>query len=333
MPIYLPIAELALDLFLLLGLGFGVGLLSGMFGVGGGFIMTPMLILLGVKPIVAVGTGAAQVVASSVSGTMRHWQMGNVDTRMGALLIGGGLIGAVTGVRVQLWLKALGQLDVFISLVYVVMLGVIGSLMLIEGINAWRISTRADGRSRRLARHHTLVAGLPLRARFPRSKLYVSAIPPFVAGIVVGWLTAIMGVGGGFVTVPALIYVIGVPTRVAIGTSVFQIIFVSSFTTVLQAWQNFNVDLFLAAPIIVGGVIGAQQGTTLSERLKAEQLRLLLALLVLGVAIRMGVDLVVTPRETFTLDVSSAWHRAPASPASIARREPPGAIARVLSNG
>lgn len=279
MSIYLPIAGMALDLFTLLALGFGVGILSGMFGIGGGFIMTPMLILLGVKPIVVVGTGAAQVVPSSVAG-------------------------ASAGVLLQRGLKALGQLDLFISNIYVVMLGVIGTLMLIEGIASWRTTARPDGTPRRRTRRHSVLQGLPFRTRFHRSKLYVSALLPLATGQLGGILTAVMGVGGGFMLVPALIYVIGGPTRVAIGTSVFQIIFVTAFTTVLQSMSNYNVDAMLAAPIIVGGALGAQQGTILAERLRAEQLRVLLAVLVLGVAVRMSVDLIAALSEPYTIETT-----------------------------
>ena len=227
MTLYMPIAEVALDVTLLLALGVSVGILSGMFGVGGGFIMTPALIFLGVPSLVAVGTGALQVIAASVSGAVRNWQQGNVDIKLGGLLIAGGLIGATSGVQIQRLLKSFGQLDLFISLNYVFVLGVIGTLMLIEGISTWRKAARTSGTpSRQRAGQHTLLQRLPLKMRFPRSRLYASAIPPFAVGMLVGWLTAIMGVGGGFLLVPALIYVIRIPTRMAIGTSAFQIIFV-----------------------------------------------------------------------------------------------------------
>ena len=305
LPVYMPIAGISLDLFLLIGIGFGVGILSGMFGIGGGFIMTPMLIMLGVPPLVAVGTGAAQVTASSAAGAVSHWQRGNVDFRMGGLLIAGGLLGAVTGVKLQLLLKALGQLELFIALVYVVMLGTIGVLMLIESVNTWR---RTQGNPlpppAKRGGHHSRLQRLPLKLRFPHSKLYVSAIPPFAIGALVGWLTAIMGIGGGFLLVPALIYILRLPTRLAIGTSVFQIIFITAFTTVLQALQNQNVDLLLGLPIMIGGVMGAQVGLRLGQRLPTEQLRVLLALLVLVVAIKMGWGLVTTPADLFVLDTA-----------------------------
>ncbi len=293
-----------MDVFLLVALGYSVGVLSGLFGVGGGFLMTPALIFLGVPSLVAVGSGGVQVIASSVSGALRHWYQGNVDTRLGGYLIAGGLVGAVSGVQLQGLLKSLGQLDLFISLTYVLVLGGIGSLMLVEGIAAWRRIVKTGGEtSRRRAGQHTMLQRLPWKVRFPTSKLYASAIPPIVIGMLVGWLTAIMGVGGGFMLVPALIFVIKVPTRLAIGTSAFQIIFVTSFNTLLQATQNFNVDAVLAAPIVLGGVIGAQQGVAFSGRMRSEELRILLALLVLGMALRMGVDLFSRPADLFSLDI------------------------------
>jgi hypothetical protein len=304
MDIYLPVAELSINLLLLLGIGLAVGVLSGMFGIGGGFIMTPLLIFLGVSPAVAVGTGASQVVATSVAGAVGHWRRDNIDVKMGLLLISGGLVGAVTGVFVQTLLRRLGQLDLVISLTYVVVLGVIGTLMLIESVNTLR-KNRASGSGRsspsRKAGQHTWVQGLPFKMRFHRSKLYASAVPPVVVGLLVGWLTAIMGVGGGFLIVPALIYLLSVPTRVAIGTSVFQITFLTAFTTVLQSVQNQTVDVLLATPLMIGGVIGAQLGIDIGQKLNAVQLRGLLAALVLLVAIRMAIDMALPPGDIYSL--------------------------------
>ncbi len=305
MQIYLPVAELSLNAFLLLGIGLAIGFLSGMFGVGGGFIMTPLLIFLGVPPAVAVGTGASQVVAASVSSAVGHWQRGNIDMQMGYMLIGGGLVGAVSGVRILYWLKQLGQLDLFVSLTYVILLGVIGSLMLIESLRTLTAEPVRGGSARR-AGQHTWIQRLPLKKRFPQSKLYISAIPPVAIGAFVGWLTAIMGVGGGFVMVPAMIYLLRMPTRMVIGTSTFQIVCITAFTTVLQAVQNHSVDVALSLPLILGGVIGAQYGVGFAERLKAEQLRAGLALLVLAVAVRMAASLVLTPADTFTIETPSA---------------------------
>jgi uncharacterized membrane protein YfcA len=300
--IYLPMAEMSLNLFLLLGMGLAVGVLSGMFGIGGGFILTPMLIFLGVPPALAVGTGASQVVASSVSGAVAHWQRGNVDLHMGAFLIGGGLVGALSGAYILSLLKALGQLDLFVSLSYVILLGVIGALMLIESLRTLRAIAEAKSIPARRAAQHTWIQGLPLKQRFRTSRLYISTIPPVLIGAFVGWLTAIMGVGGGFLLVPALIYLLGVPTRIVIGTSVFQIVFVTAFTTVLQSVLNNSVDIMLAAPLMVGGVIGAHYGVEMGQRLKAEQLRVMLALLVIAVSIRMALGLVITPPEVFSIE-------------------------------
>lgn len=301
MQLYLPMAEMSLNVFMLLGIGLAVGVLSGMFGIGGGFLLTPMLIFLGVPSALAVGTGASHVVASSVSSAFGHWRRDNVDLKMGLFLIGGGLVGAVTGVFVLSWLKALGQVDLFVSLAYVVLLGVIGALMLIESLRTMHALAQSSAAPKRGA-HHTWIQGLPLKQRFRVSRLYISAIPPVMIGAFVGWLTAIMGVGGGFLLVPALIYLLGMPTRIVIGTSVFQIVFVTAFTTVLQAVQNNSVDIVLAAPLMIGGVIGAAFGVDMGQRLKAEQLRVLLALLVIAVSIRMAVGLVVTPNEVYSIE-------------------------------
>lgn len=322
MQLYLPMAEMSLNLFLLLGIGVAVGVLSGMFGIGGGFLLTPMLIFLGVPPALAVGTGASHVVASSVSSAFGHWRRDNVDLKMGLFLISGGLVGAVAGVYVLSILKALGQVDLFVSLAYVVLLGVIGALMLIESLRAMHALSQATSPPRRSS-HHTWIQGLPLKQRFRVSRLYISAIPPVLIGTFVGWLTAIMGVGGGFLLVPALIYLLGMPTRIVIGTSVFQIVFVTAFTTVLQAVQNNSVDIVLAAPLMLGGVIGATFGVDMGQRLKAEQLRVLLALLVIAVSIRMAVGLVVTPNELYSIE-QAAPPEAIEAPLSRARNVPPG---------
>jgi uncharacterized membrane protein YfcA len=302
MQIYLPIAELSLSGVLLLGVGLAIGFLSGMFGIGGGFIMTPLLIFLGVPPGIAVGTGASQVMASSISSAFGHWQRGNIDLQMGYLLIAGGVFGAITGVKILHLLKQAGQLDFFVSLAYVILLGVIGGLMLIESLRVLRAApTRAGGSARR-GGQHTWIQGLPLKRRFPDSKLYISAIPPVAIGAFVGWLTAIMGVGGGFVMVPAMIYLLRMPTRMVIGTSAFQIVIVTAVTTVLQSVQNHSVDVALALPLFLGGVVGAQYGVGFAERLKAEQLRAGLALLVLAVAVRMALGLVVPPSDIYAIE-------------------------------
>jgi uncharacterized protein len=303
MQIYLPVAELSLNVFLLLAIGLTIGFLSGMFGIGGGFIMTPFLIFLGVPPGVAVGTGASQVVASSVSSALGHWQRGNVDLQMGYFLIGGGVCGAIAGVKVLLFLKRLGQLELFIALTYVILLGVVGGLMLIESLRALRAAPARANVSMRRAGQHTWLQHLPRKRRFSHSKLYISAIPPVTIGVFVGWLTAIMGVGGGFLLVPAMIYLLGMSTRNVIGTSTFQIVCVTAFTTVLHAVTNHSVDVVLSVPLIIGGVVGAQYGVGFAEKLKAEQLRALLALLVIAVAIRMALGLVITPADMYSIGV------------------------------
>jgi uncharacterized membrane protein YfcA len=246
------------------------------------------------------------VMASSVSSALGHWQRGNVDLQMGYLLIGGGLFGAFTGVKLVYVLRQAGQLDFFVALTYVVLLGVIGTLMLIESVHALRAAPAKAGASSRRAGQHTWIQGLPFKQRFPESKLYISAIPPIAIGAFVGWLTAIMGVGGGFVMVPAMIYLLRMPTRMVIGTSAFQIVVVTAVTTVLQSMQNHSVDVALALPLIVGGVVGAQYGVGFAERLKAEQLRAGLALLVLAVAVRMALGLVVPPSDTFIIEAAPA---------------------------
>ncbi|MGE0764883.1 MAG: sulfite exporter TauE/SafE family protein [Hyphomicrobiaceae bacterium] len=303
MNLYLPIAEIALPLPVLLGLGVAVGVLSGMFGIGGGFITTPMLIFLGVPPAVAVGTGTSQVVASSVSGALGHWSRGNVDVKMGVYLIVGGLFGATTGIWLQQLLKAAGQLDFFTTMTYVLMLGIVGGLMVIEALRSLlrQASGQPQGSPRRGGQHSWL-SKLPFKTRFPASKLYMSLIPPLVVGAFVGWLTAIMGVGGGFLLVPALIYTIKMPTRIALGTSAFQIIFVAAYATLLQASQNYAIDAALALPLIVGGVVGAHVGVMVASRLNPEQLRALLGVLVMAVAIRMAGGLVFKPADIYTLD-------------------------------
>ena len=317
MNLYLPIAEIALPLPLLLALGLAVGILSGIFGIGGGFITTPMLIFLGVPPAVAVGTGTSQVVASSVSGAMGHWSRGNVDVKMGCYLIGSGLVGATTGIWLQQILKAAGHLDFFTTVTYVVMLGIVGMLMVAEALRLLlrRARQQPVGSARRAGQHGWLL-GLPLKTRFPASKLYMSAIPPIVIGAFVGWLTAIMGVGGGFLLVPALIYTLKMPTRMALGTSAFQIIFVAAYATLLQATGNYSIDAALALPLILGGVIGAHFGVVVAGRLNPEQLRALLGVLVLAVAIRMAVGLVLTPIDVYSLDTGEVR----AEKASAARK-------------
>jgi uncharacterized membrane protein YfcA len=304
MQIYLPVAEISVNWLMLLALGGGVGLLSGLFGVGGGFLMTPLLIFIGVPPAVAVGSEAAQIVGASVSGVLAHWRRGNVDVRMGVVLLLGGLVGSTFGVQIFKFLRGVGQVDLVISLAFVIILGAIGTLMAIESVRAIRRLRKTGTAQRGKLHQHIWLHGLPLKMRFPKSKLYISAILPFAVGAGVGVLAALMGVGGGFIMVPAMIYLLGMPTSVVVGTSLFQIIFVTSNVTFLQAYQNQTVDIVLATLLLIGGVIGAQIGARLGQKLRGEQLRGLMALLVLGVALKLGIDLVKPPADLFSLGAS-----------------------------
>jgi uncharacterized membrane protein YfcA len=300
MDIYLPIAEISVNLFLLLGLGGAVGFLSGVFGVGGGFLMTPLLILLGISPAVAVGTQASQILASSFSGVIAHMRRGNVDVRMGLVLVVGGLLGSVIGIWLFGLLRRLGHIDLSISLAYVVFLGTVGALMLVESVRAWfRLRARRDTFTKR--HRHLWLHGLPLKIRFHKSRLYISSLMPFGLGVIAGILVAIMGVGGGFLMVPAMIYLLGMPTQMVVGTSLFQITFVTAATTFLHAANTHTVDVVLALALIVGGVIGAQFGSSAGARLRAEQVRLLLALIVLAVCVKLGYDLIAPPRDLYSL--------------------------------
>ncbi len=299
MQIYLPIAEVSVNAFLLLGLGGMVGILSGMFGVGGGFLMTPLLFFIGIPPAVAVATEANQIVASSFSGVLAHLRRRTVDLRMGCVLLVGGLVGAALGVQIFNYLKQAGQVDLLVTLCYVVFLGVIGLLMFVESLRTLRRSRKPGAVAKR--RKHNWVHNLPFKMKFRTSGLYISVIPPVMVGVLVGILAAIMGVGGGFIMVPAMIYILGMPTKVVVGTSLFQIIFVTSFTTLLHATTNHTVDMALAVLLLVGGVVGAQIGTRIGVLLKAEQLRILLALMVLLVCGKLAFDLLVQPSELYSI--------------------------------
>ncbi|WP_394693965.1 sulfite exporter TauE/SafE family protein [Hyphobacterium sp.] len=303
MQIYLPIAEISVNIFLLLGLGLGVGFLSGMFGVGGGFLMTPLLFFIGIPPAVAVSTQANQIVASSASGAIAHWRRQSLDLKMGIFLLIGGAAGSISGVQLFSFLRSLGQIDLIISLCYVGFLGVIGGLMLVESIGAIRRRARAGHSTQPVSkrRKRRMIDRLPFKTRFPESGLYLSIIPPIVIGFFVGLLSAIMGVGGGFIMVPAMIYILRMPTNVVIGTSLFQILFVTALITFLQAAQNQTVDIVLSLLLIIGGVIGAQFGARAGRHIKAEELRVALALMVLIVCLKLGWDLVATPADLFTI--------------------------------
>ncbi|AVM73489.1 sulfite exporter TauE/SafE family protein [Magnetospirillum gryphiswaldense] len=299
MPIYLPIAGLSVNLYALLALGGGVGFLSGLFGVGGGFLLTPLLMFLGVPPAVAVATGANQVVGASVSGLIAHWRRRNVDVRMGAVLTMGGFAGSGLGVILFGWLKSLGQIDLVISICYVVFLGFIGGTMAVESVGAL-LKSGGGGVLRKRHRHpwHSL----PFKMRFPRSGLYISALIPLGVGVFGGVLAALMGVGGGFVMVPLMIYVLEMPTAVVVGTSLLQIIFVTANVTLLQAITTHTVDVVLMLTLLIGGVIGAQFGARLGGRMRGEHLRLALALIVLAVCLRLGWDLATPPADIYGLN-------------------------------
>jgi uncharacterized membrane protein YfcA len=305
--IYLPIAEISVSLFLLLGLGAGVGFLSGMFGVGGGFLMTPLLMFIGVPPAVAVATEANQIVASSASGALAHWRRRTLDVKMGLYLLLGGATGSVLGVRLVTYLREAGQVDLIISLSYVGFLGVVGILMLAESITTMRRAKQAPPERREggaVRRRRGWIDYLPLKTRFAASGLYISVIPPIAIGLLVGTLAAVMGVGGGFIMVPAMIYLLRMPTNVVVGTSLFQILFVTALTTFLQAKDNQTVDIVLALSLIVGGVIGAQIGVQAGRRVKAEALRAALAAMVLAVCAKLGWDLVAVPLDLYSVNAS-----------------------------
>ncbi|MGE0255139.1 MAG: sulfite exporter TauE/SafE family protein [Alphaproteobacteria bacterium] len=300
MTIYLPIAEMSVDAFLLLGMGAAVGFLSGLFGVGGGFLTTPLLMFIGVPPAVAVGTGVNQVVAASVSGVLAHMRRRNVDFKMGAVLTAGGLVGSVVGVGLFTWLRTIGQVDLTVTLSYVLFLGAIGAMMAYE--SGRTILRRRRGLPQRGKLHqHTWLHGLPFKMRFRRSRLYISALLPVAVGFVVGILAAVMGVGGGFIMVPAMVYLLGMPTAVVVGTSLLQIVFVTSAVTFMQSLGNQSVDIVLALLLLAGAVVGAQLGTKAGTLLRGEQLRGLLALLVLTVCIKLGWDLVTMPRDLYSI--------------------------------
>jgi uncharacterized protein len=301
MDIYLPIAAVSLDGFVLLIIGAAVGFLSGVFGIGGGFLLTPLLILVGVPHAVAVATSANQLVGASVSGALAHWRRGNVDIAMALVMLVGGLAGSVFGVSVFALLLRIGQADLVISLSYAVLLGGLGTLMLVESARAV-LRRRREGPVQRKLHQHNWMHGLPLKMRFRRSKLYISMLVPLGLGFLVGTLSAIMGVGGGFIMVPAMIYLLGMPTSMVPGTSLFQIIFVSAAVTVLQAVENGTVDLVLAMILLVGGVIGAQLGSRFGAKLHGEQLRAALAIIVLVVAVKLMADMTVTPPQLYTLE-------------------------------
>jgi hypothetical protein len=298
--IYLPIAGVSLDVVALLVLGAAVGVLSGVFGVGGGFLLTPLLIFIGVPPAVAVASSANQLVGASVSGAIAHWRRGNIDFLMGGLMLIGGFAGSALGVWLFALLRRIGQVELFISLAYALLLTTLGALMAFESTRSL-LRRRYGLIVRRKLHQHNWLHGLPFKLRFRRSKLYISALLPIILGFLVGILSAVLGVGGGFVMVPAMIYLLRMPTAVVPGTSLFQIIFVTAVVTLLQAVENNTVDAVLALVLLLGGVVGAQLGTRWGAKLRGEELRALLALIVLAVAAKLVFDLTVRPDNLFSL--------------------------------
>lgn len=301
MDLYLPIAEMSVNALVIILLGGGVGFLSGLFGVGGGFLTTPLLIFYGIPPAVAVASSATQITGSSVSGALAYWQRGQVDVKMGGVLVAGGVIGAGLGQVLFRALQKIGQIDVTINIIYVLFLGAIGGLMLREALGTLARARQGTAAPVRPRRHIGWIAALPGKTRFYKSGLYISPLAPLLLGALVGMLTVIMGVGGGFIMVPAMIYVLGMSANAVVGTSLFQIIFVTAAATLLHATSSKSVDIVLALLLLLGGVAGAQLGVRAAQRLSPEKLRLALALLVLGVAVRLLWGLTVQPAALFTL--------------------------------
>ncbi len=300
MHLYLPIAELSVNWIVIVALGGLVGFLSGMFGVGGGFLTTPLLIFYGISPAVAVASSATQITGASVSGALAYWRRGGVDFQMGGVLVAGGFAGAGLGSFLFAWLQQLGQIDVTINFIYVLLLGTVGGLMLRESLRTLR-RTAKGARPTRLHQHVPAIAALPWKMRFYKSGIYISPLAPFLLGLVVGLLTVSLGIGGGFIMVPAMIYLLGMSTNTVLGTSLFQIIFVTAATTLLHSVESHTVDIILAGLLLGGGVIGAQLGVRVAQRVSPVRLRLGLALLLLGVAARLAVGLTLTPAELFSV--------------------------------
>jgi uncharacterized protein len=300
MDIYLPIAGMSQSVAVLLILGGAVGFLSGLFGVGGGWLMTPLLIFIGIPPSFAVAASANQIVGSSVSGTLAQWRRGNIDFSMGLVLLAGGLIGSGLGVWLFATLRRIGQIEIAISFAYIVMLGILGAFMLLESVRAILVPRPVVLRK---LHQHNWTHGLPFKMRFRRSKLYISAIVPGAVGLAGGFLSGVLGVGGGFLMVPAMIYVLDMPVSLIPGTSLFQIIFVAAAVTIQQAVENGTVDIVLALILVLGGVIGVHFGLRVGSRLKGEYFRALLGMLVLAAAAKLAADLTITPRDPYSLEL------------------------------
>lgn len=305
MEIYLPIAGMSINFFLVIGIGGLVGFLSGLFGVGGGFLLTPLMMMIGIPPAVAAASDSCQIVAAASSGAFAHWRLGNVDFKLGLVILLGGITGGTIGVQLVKVLRAIGNFEFVMKVVYVIMLGLVGSAMFVESLRTIRRSRGAGFDSAAVApsqpRLAQLFARLPLRMHFARSGLETSAIFPFSIGTIVGIMAALLGVGGGFIMVPAMIYIIGMPTIVAIGTDLFQIVITSANVTLQQAIVNRTVDLLLALILLAGSTIGAQFGALAGKRLKGEQIRILLAIIVLSLTVKLFLDLVLTPADLVSL--------------------------------
>ena len=306
MQLYLPIAELTVNILLFLGVGGAVGFVSGLFGVGGGFLLTPLLIFTGVAPAVAVATVAPQIVASSASAAISYWRRRLIDEKMSLILLSGGMIGSAAGVYVFRALRTLGQLDLILGLAYVTFLGIVGGLMLRESLGAIIRSRAGRPPAGRRPGQHNWVHGLPLKVRFRRSKIYVSVLPVVALGFGIGFLGTELGIGGGFLLVPALIYLLRVPTSVVIGTSLAYIVCTMALATVLHAIANGSVDIVLALLLMIGGVIGAQFGAQVGQTLRGEHLRALLAIIVLAVATRFLLGLFLTPADIYSFEILGA---------------------------
>ena len=303
MYIYLPIAEQPIHALVILGVGAVLGLIMGLVGVGGGFLLTPIMMFLGIPPPVAVASVANQLVAPSVSGVLSHWKRSNVDFKMGTVLLLGGVVGSSIGVLLFNFLGKIGQLDFVIKSSYVIFLTLIGSLMFTESLRLI-LRTRKGKISRGKLHQHNWLHGLPFKIRFRKSKLYISILLPILIGVIVGILAALMGIGGGFIIVPAMIYLLGMPTSLVVGTSLFQIIFVAANTTILQASQNQTVDIVLATILLLGSVIGVQIGSRYTNILKGEYLRLILSSIIILVSFKLLIDLIAVPSDLFSVIIS-----------------------------
>ncbi|MTI00231.1 sulfite exporter TauE/SafE family protein [Roseibium sp. RKSG952] len=304
MQLYLPIAEIPVNIFVIFGMGGAVGFLSGLFGIGGGFLLTPLLIFSGIPPAVSVATVTTQVVASSSSAVVSYWRRNAIDLKLASMLLVGGVIGSLLGVVLFDLLQKIGQLDVVISVSYVTFLGLIGGLMFVESVQAIRRRRKGAAPRKRRPGQHNWIHGLPFKMRFRRSKLYVSVIPILALGAIIGFLGSVLGIGGGFMMVPALIYLLRVPTSIVIGTSLFQILFTMAAATVFHAIGTKTVDIFLALTLMIGGVIGAQFGARMGQNMRGEQLRFLLALLVLSVGARFAYELLLRPAELYSIVIT-----------------------------